>query len=146
MSQHHHQHLLKKHQNKCCSMIVSSYVTQGQGVARRYYDEPHNPHFLQSYSAIRFFPKAFGNIDHTILLQTISCYGMNGLILSCFKSYLYNITQCAKHMTVKCDIPQGSILGLLFVKHYINGLCNKSAIMKFCRFADDISLFLSNKK
>ena len=37
--------------------------------------------------------KAFDNIDHTILFQKLSCYGIKGHILSWFKSYLDNRTQ-----------------------------------------------------
>ena len=66
---------------------------------------------------------AFDTIDHSILFHRLhECYGINGLALSWFKSYLSDRTQSVKvgsvlshPMDLKFGVPQGSVLGpLLF--------------------------------
>ena len=46
---------------------------------------------------------------------------------------------------IKCGVPQGSILGPLLFLLYINDIVMSSAVFKFTLFADDTSLFYSNK-
>ena len=64
---------------------------------------------------------AFDTIDHSILFHRLyECYGINGLALSWFKSYLSDRTQSVKvgsvlshPMDLKFGVPQGSVLGPL---------------------------------
>ena len=63
-------------------------------------------------SAFVDLSNAFDTIDHTILLQKLSCCGIKGHILSWFKSHLNNRTQHvsynsvdSKHKTVRCGVP-----------------------------------------
>ena len=68
------------------------------------------------------FRKAFDLVDHKILLNKLKCYKCDVNCLSWFESYLSNRTQrvslnnnLSAPASVKCGVPQGSILGpLLF--------------------------------
>ena len=48
-------------------------------------------------------------------------------------------------MTVKCGVPQDSILGPLLLVIYVNDITNSSQSMFFILSADDTNLFLSDK-
>ena len=64
--------------------------------------------------------KAFDTVDHTILLSKLNAYGIQQNAYNWFKSYLENRTQIwsfsgslSKTCSLKCGIPQGTILSLL---------------------------------
>ena len=96
--------------------------------------------------------KAFDTVDHQILISKLKNYGTEGNNLNWFKNYLQNRKQYLilnKHETpfgsIKCGVPQGSILGALLFLIYVNDLCNASDIVDPIMFADDTNLFLPHQ-
>ena len=73
--------------------------------------------------------KAFDTVDHTILLQKLNCYGIQGDSVKLLESYLTDRMQCCSvnsHTSpleiIKCGVPQGSIFGPLLFIVYMNDL------------------------
>ena len=95
--------------------------------------------------------KAFDTIDHQILFTKLEHYGIRDVALQWIKSYFscrqqfVQINQtCSSMQTIKCGVPQGSILGPLFFILYINDLPKASKLTELLLFADDTSIFFSH--
>ena len=78
-------------------------------------------------------------------------YGVRGIVLDWFVSYLANRSQHVKIddtssalLNVSCGVPQGSILGPLLFIIYTNDITNASNIAMFILFADDTNLFVKH--
>ena len=75
--------------------------------------------------------KAFDSVNHVILIEKLSYYGISGKSLDFFKSYLANRRQrcqvtgyVSNVKEVHCGVPQGSILGPLLFLVFINDFPN----------------------
>ena len=101
--------------------------------------------------------KAFDTVDHNILLNKLDKCGIRGNSLEWFSSYLSNRKQYVKchtansevvyseQMTVNTGVPQGSVLGPLLFIIYINDLPLCLDKCKSGIFADDTTIYYSNK-
>ena len=103
--------------------------------------------------------KAFDCINHEILLAKLHYYGIRGVSLNWFKSYITNRRQKVKIKSqnqkqeswckweiIKNVVPQGSILGPLLFIIYVNDL--PYSINQFARpvlYADDTSVLVTAK-
>ena len=95
--------------------------------------------------------KAFDSVNHNILLSKLHYYGIRGVALNFFRSYLSNRQQytivngvASDILSVLCGVPQGSTLGPLLFLLYINDLAVASKF-SVSLFADDTCLLLSDK-
>jgi hypothetical protein len=95
--------------------------------------------------------KAFDTVNHSILLEKLSCYGIHDDDLAWFQSYLSNRNQVVCNDDVYSDkqpvqigVAQGSILGPLLFTIFLNDLPNILNNSKIT-YADDAAMYYAHK-
>ena len=91
--------------------------------------------------------KAFDSINHDILLDKVRCYGVTDGSIQLLKSYLSNRKQyvqlddvMSSMQYIKTGLPQGSIVGPLFLSIYINDIVKCTKKCNCNLYADDTTL------
>ena len=97
------------------------------------------------------FAKAFDALNHKILLKKLDYYGVRGIAIKWFESYLANRKSTIKiglkypSFQVVCGVLQGSVYGSLLLLIFINDIHISSSKVKFHLFAGDTCIFHSGK-
>ena len=96
--------------------------------------------------------KAFDMIDHPTLIKKLQNFGFGSSTISFLRNYLSDRTFKVKVNNKTSDsyklikgVPQGSILGPLLFTLYVNDLPNVVKDSRVVLYADDTTLFTSNK-
>ena len=106
---------------------------------------------LTSIAVYLDLSKAFDTLDYNILLRKLHHYGIRGIALDWFRSYLTDRKMyvdykgiTSKEHNINYGVPQGSVLGPLLFILYTNDLPNTLTVSKSILFADDTTIYYSH--
>ena len=101
--------------------------------------------------------KAFDSLEHEVVYKKLEMYGIRGVCLDWFKSYLSNrsmIVECkagdtskkftSEQMSVQFGTPQGSCLGPLIFLIFCNDIEKQLTFLSCIQFADDTTLYITH--
>ena len=95
------------------------------------------------------FSKSFDRVNRLKLLYKLSCFGVKGNTLNWIQSFLIGRTQyvvldgeSSEEVKVTSGVPQGSVLGPLLFRLYINDL-SENIQSQVRLFADDTAVYLT---
>ena len=98
------------------------------------------------------FSKAFDTLSHAKLLTKLPSFGITGVELEWFKSYLFNRRQVIYYnihtsalSSVACGVTQGSILGPLLFLLFSNDIVDNVKNSRIIMYADDTILHAQGK-
>ena len=105
-----------------------------------------------TFVVVRPLSAAFGTVDHKILIERLSSFGMTGTVLKWFSSYLTNRSQrialsgsVSNSFPLPQEVAQGSFLGPLLFSIYASKLFQviEKHLLDVHAYADDAQLYLS---
>ena len=98
------------------------------------------------------FQKAFDTVNHNIVIAKLNHYGIRGITLDWFQSYLTNCQQqtsinntLSNKTMISHGVPQRSVVGPLLFLTYINDLNEAIPHLLVHHFADNTNILFSNK-